>query len=107
MLDSVLNSFLRQEAWPINSFAIIVRPPRRTINIDVVAVEAERGRLHQICHFSVEHSNTTDVRIVGNTNAANVIVRNGCYFTCAPSSVSFVMSLYINVFRVFIFLNIT
>lgn len=88
VFDAVLDSFERQKAGTIDRLAIVVRTPRRAVDVNVVAIVAERGRLDQIGDLAVQHAYAADARVVGHAHAAYLVVGDGGYLARTPRAMS-------------------
>lgn len=60
----------RHLAGPVNGFAIVIRTPRRRVNVDVLRIQRQRACLHRIGDVSVQHANAAHARSVRNSDSA-------------------------------------
>lgn len=68
-------------------FAVIFRPPRSRINVNVIRIETESSSFDSVIDDSVEHSNSADAGVVSDADAAEPVVGRGCDLTGASGSV--------------------
>lgn len=71
--------------WSVHRFAVVVGTPGGGVDVDVLIIETQATRLDGISYLAVEHANAANLRIVGYSNGANVVIRNRCNLAGAPS----------------------
>lgn len=67
----------RHVAWAVHRFSIVIRTPRRTVDVNMLRIQAQRTRLHGVRHVAVQHANATDAGAVRNADGAQRIVGRG------------------------------
>lgn len=94
-------------AGTVDRFAIVIRTPRSTVDVDVLRIQAQRTRFDGIGHVAVQHSNTADTGSVCDTNATQWIIGGGGHLARTPCPMAirvfhivmrhriFVMAIYI------------
>ena len=88
IFDAVFDGFKRKKAGSVDRLSVVVGSPRRAVNINVVAVEAERRRFYKIRHLAIEHTYATNAWVVRNANTANAVSGYGRYLAGTSRSVS-------------------
>lgn len=66
LADPPEEGLLSKAGWPIHGLAVILGAPARTVDVDVVGVQAQRACLHCICHLTVQHAHPWPQRGAGN-----------------------------------------
>lgn len=56
LADPTEEGLLGKTGRPVHGLAIILGAPAGTVDVDVVGVQAQRARLHGVCHFTVQHA---------------------------------------------------
>jgi hypothetical protein len=73
--------------WALHGAAVVVGPPRRAVDVDVVGRVAQRIRLHPVCHrVRVNEPDAPDVGAVRNPRPADLVVRLRRNLAGAPAA---------------------
>ena len=85
--DSVDEGTFGKRSRSIDRFAVIFRPPRGAVNVDMVWIKAECSRFNGVIDSAVQHPHAADAGVKSDANTAKWIKRNGGYFSGASRSV--------------------
>ncbi len=56
--DAALEGFSGHRGGSVDGAAVVVGPPRRAVDVDVLRVEPQRLRLDGVRHVSVQHAHS-------------------------------------------------
>ena len=85
--DSLQESLLGQRAGAVHSLAVILGAPAGGVDVDVGGIEGETASLHRIVDQPVQHPDSTNAGVVGDTRPTVVVVGHGRHLPGTPSTV--------------------